>query len=127
MANLISHSTTLTQTYGYIEIPIEVKYVILEKKKINSKLIAGFSSLFLNKNEVFVSSPIISQKLGKANNLNTINFSGNLGFDIDFNLNKKLNLNINPMLKTQFNTFSERTNGFKPYLLALYTGIKYQF
>jgi hypothetical protein len=30
-------------------------------------------------------------------------------------------------LKTQLRTFSENSNGFKPYFIGIYTGINYQF
>ncbi|ARV15886.1 outer membrane beta-barrel protein [Polaribacter sp. SA4-12] len=116
----------LNQTYGYIEIPIEVKYNFLSANKFNTQIVAGFSSLFLNKNEVNLKSQFLS-KLGKATNLNTINFSGNLGFDFNYSLNSKWSLNLNPMFKAQLNTFSEKSNGFAPFNLGIYSGIKYTF
>ncbi|SDS50447.1 Outer membrane protein beta-barrel domain-containing protein [Polaribacter sp. KT25b] len=121
-----SLSGELNQQYGYIEIPIEVKYNFLSSKKFNTEIVAGFSSLFLNKNEINLESQFLS-KSGKANNLNTINFSGNLGFDFNYSLNKKWSLNLNPMLKAQLHTFSENSNGFAPFNLGIYSGIKYKF
>lgn len=116
----------LNQKYGYIEIPIEVKYNFLSTKKFNTQIVAGFSSLFLNKNEIDLSTQF-SSKSGIANNLNNINFSGNLGFDFNYNLNKNWSLNLNPMVKAQLNTFSENANGFSPFNVGLYSGIKYTF
>lgn len=116
----------LNQTYGYLEIPIEVKYNFLQTKKFNTEVVAGFSSLFLNKNEIMLNSQFITTT-GKATNLNTINFSGNLGFDFNYLLNQKWSLNVNPMLKAQLHTFSENSNGFLPFNLGIYSGIKYKF
>ena len=116
----------LNQKYGYIEIPVEVKYNFLSTKKINTEVVAGFSSLFLNKNEINFNTQLVSQS-GEANNLNNINFSGNLGFDFNYSLNKKWSLNVNPMFKVQLNTFSEDSNGFSPFNLGVYSGIKYKF
>lgn len=121
-----SLSGDLNQQYGYIEIPIEVKYNFLSSKKFNTEIVAGFSSLFLNKNKINLESQFLS-KSGKANNLNTINFSGNLGFDFNYSLNKKWSLNLNPMLKAQLHTFSENSNGFAPFNLGIYSGIEYKF
>ena len=126
-AKVISSTATLTQTYGYIEIPLELKYTFLESKKFNSKIVTGFSSLFLKDNNVFVDSTVLSQKVGEANNLNSINFSGNFGIDFDYSINNNFKLNFNPMFKVQLNTYSKNSNGFKPYLLGFYSGIKYQF
>ncbi|TYP99823.1 outer membrane protein with beta-barrel domain [Tenacibaculum adriaticum] len=118
---------SLNQTYGYIEIPIEMKYNILSSSKIRTNIIAGFSSLFLNQNTITAETSSFSEVLGEANNLNTINFSGNFGLDVDYSINNKMKFNINPMFKSHFNTFSKNSNGFKPYTFGIYTGIKYEF
>lgn len=124
---VINEEATLTQEMGYIEIPVEVKYTFLRTTKFSSKIVTGFSSLFLNRNEVSVASEKISQTFGSVNNLNSIDFSGNFGVEFDYLLTKQLRLNLNPMFKVQLNTFSTSSNGFKPYSLGLYSGIKYQF
>lgn len=116
----------LNQSYGYIEVPVEVKYSVIEGKKLKTQLVAGFSSLFLNKNEVDLKTTAFSTS-GEASNLNSINFSGNLGVDFSYKFSKKWSLNINPMLKTQLNTFKNDSNGFQPYFIGVYTGISYQF
>lgn len=126
-AKIISSTATLTQSFGYIEIPVEIKYTFLESNKFNSKIVTGFSSLFLNDNSVFVDSEVLSEKVGKANNLNSVNFSGNLGLDLDYAINNNFKLNFNPMFKVQLNTFSKNSNGFKPFIIGFYSGIKYQF
>ncbi len=116
----------LNQSYGYIEVPVEVKYSVLEGKKLKTQLVVGFSSLFLNKNDVDLKTKVFSTS-GEANNLNNINFSGNLGIDLSYKFSKKWSLNINPMLKTQLNTFKNDSNGFQPYFIGVYTGLNYQF
>ncbi|SEC48018.1 Outer membrane protein beta-barrel domain-containing protein [Tenacibaculum sp. MAR_2009_124] len=118
---------SLQQNYSYIEIPVEVKYTFLESKKFSSQIVTGVSSLFLNQNEVILSSETQSQSLGKASNLNTINFSGNLGIDLQYSINKKLKIAINPMFKVQLNTFSKNDNGFRPYTIGVHSGLIYQF
>lgn len=116
----------LNQSYGYIEVPVEVKYSVLEGKKLQTQVVVGFSSLFLNKNDVNLKTTAFSTS-GEANNLNNINFSGNLGVDLSYKFSKKWSLNINPMLKTQLNTFKNDSNGFQPYFIGVYTGLNYQF
>lgn len=124
--NSISLDGNLTQSYGYIEIPVEIKYNVLEHRNLKTELVAGFSSLFLNKNSVDLESSFFSQS-GKANNLNNLNFSGNLGVDFNYKFDKNWSLNFNPMFKTQLNTFNKNTNGFKPYFIGIYTGVNYKF
>jgi hypothetical protein len=126
LLNTTSLNGQLNQTYGYIEIPLEIKYNFLSTNKFHSQIVAGFSSLFLNKNEVNLKNQFLTE-LGKVTNLNAINFSGNLGFDFNYSLNKKWSLNLNPMFKAQLNTFSKNSNGFSPFNLGIYSGIKYTF
>jgi hypothetical protein len=126
LTNSISYKGNLIQNYGYVEIPIELKYNFSNKKDFKTQIVTGISSLFLNKNSIHLNSENISKE-GRASNLNTLNFSGNLGFDFNYLLDENWSLNLNPMLKIQFNTFNENANNFAPFYIGLYTGIRYQF
>lgn len=126
LTNAISYNGNLTQNYGYIEIPFELKYNFSSRKEFKTQLVAGFSSLFLNKNILLLNTENHSQE-GKALNLNTLNFSGNLGFDFNYHLNKNWSLHLNPMLKVQLNTFHKEANNFAPFYMGLYTGVHYKF
>lgn len=127
VANAVQLDTgNLLQNYGYVEIPLEVKYNLLNNNKLESNLVSGFSTLFLNKNEVILNTQTFSRNL-EAANLNDINFSGNIGLDFNYFVNQKISINFNPMLKLQFNTFSNNANGFAPFNLGLYTGVEYKF
>jgi len=117
----------LQQNYSYIEIPLEIKYTFFSSKKINTSVVSGFSSLILNENNIIGESSSFNTTIGEANNLNSLNFSGNLGLEFDLKLSRKLNLNINPMFKTQLNTFSNNSNGFRPYNIGVYSGLRYYF
>ena len=117
----------LNQEFGYIEVPLELKYKLNNSQKLGVNLVGGFSTLFLNKNEVSVETSEFSTNLGEANNLNNVNFSGNLGIDIDYKINKNLYLNVAPMLKIQTSTFSKNADNFKPYILGVYSGLNYKF
>lgn len=125
-ARLNTLSGDLSQNYGYIEIPVEIKYSFYNTKKFNTEIVGGFSSLFLTQNKIDISSQFISTS-GLANNLNALNFSGNLGFDFNYLINNHWSFNLNPMFKAQLNTFSQRSNGFKPFNVGIYTGLKYRF
>ncbi|TXD57717.1 autotransporter outer membrane beta-barrel domain-containing protein [Polaribacter sp. IC066] len=125
-ASALSYNGNLTQNYGYIEIPVELKYNFSTKKELKTQLVVGFSSLFLNNNRIFLRTENIARE-GSASNLNTLNFSGNLGFDFNYQLNKKWSLHLNPMFKIQLNTFNENANNFAPFYLGMYTGIQYSF
>jgi hypothetical protein len=117
---------SINQKMGYLEIPLEMSYQLVDKK-FGLQIISGFSSLILNQNSVAVQSNGQVITIGEATNLNDIHFSGNVGFGVRYRFLKSFNANLNPMFKYQFNTFSNDSGNFKPYLFGLYTGISYTF
>ena len=119
-------SGSLDQTLGYVEIPMELKYNILQKK-LGVNVLGGFSTYFLYRNSVEITSFGKTTTLGEASNINSLNFSGNLGLDFDYKISKKLYINVTPMFKYQFNTFSENSGGFQPYYLGIYSGLNFRF
>lgn len=120
------NSSSLNQVFGYIEIPVELKYNVSDGK-LGINVVGGFSTLLLNRDEVFVESGSFSQSLGSSNTLRSVNFSGNIGFDVDYSIKKNLYLNVSPMIKVQANTFSKNTGSIQPYYLGVYTGLNYKF
>ena len=123
---LNSDMGSLDQVFGYIEIPLEIKYQITDGR-IGLNIVGGFSTLFLNKNELLIEADGFRTSIGEASNLKDINFSGNIGVDVDYLIHKNLYINVSPMLKVQTNTFSKSTGDFQPYYLGIYTGLNFKF
>jgi hypothetical protein len=117
---------SLNQQMNYFEIPFEMSYAVVDKK-IGVHLIAGFSTLLLNNNEVRLESNVFNETLGSATNLNSVHFSTNFGFGVHYKLIKSFQLSLEPMLKYQINTFTNNTSDFKPMVMGVYTGISYGF
>lgn len=117
---------SINQVFGYVEIPVELKYSITNGK-LGVNLVGGFSTLLLNKDEVFVETNSFTQSLGSSNNLRSLNFSGNIGLDVDYFIRKNLFINVSPMFKVQTNTFSRNSGSLQPYYLGVYTGLNYKF
>lgn len=120
------NSASLNQVFGYVEIPLELKYNVTSGK-IGVNIVGGFSTLLLNKDEVFIETNSFSQSLGNSNNLRSVNFSGNFGVDIDYSIYKNLFINVSPMFKVQTNTFSKTSGDVQSYYLGVYTGLNYKF
>jgi hypothetical protein len=116
----------LTQKTGYIEVPIELSYKLLDKK-FGIDVIGGVSTLFLNQNEVSIQTSGIEMNIGEANNLNTMHFSGNLGIGFKYDIFKAVEITVEPMLKYQMNTYTDNAGNFKPYFLGVYSGLVYKF
>ncbi|MGY5355398.1 outer membrane beta-barrel protein [Wenyingzhuangia sp. IMCC45467] len=119
------NNNKLRQSFGYIEIPVEINYQLFETNKMQFHLVGGVSSLFLTKNNLQIQNPNYSYSNGEATNLNDVNFSFNLGTAIEYHFTNRWFFNLSPMLKMQTQTFSNTDN--KPYLLGVSTGINYKF
>ncbi|WP_432672465.1 hypothetical protein [Flavobacterium sp. SM2513] len=119
-------SGILNQTMGYYEVPMELSYALINRK-FGIHVIGGLSTLFLNENTISVQSSTTTMGLGKANNLNNIHFSSNIGLGFNYEFWKSFEAHFEPTFKYQFNTFSGNDGNFKPYFVGLYTGVSFKF
>lgn len=119
-------NTSISQSLSYIEIPLEIKYMLTDKK-LGIDIIGGFSSFFLNDNELYSEFQGNRTVIGEANNINKTSYSANLGFGLNYKVTKKVNLNLEPMFKYQINTFNNTSGDFKPYFIGVYTGFGFKF
>ena len=116
----------LKQQLGYIEVPMEMSYKIIDRK-FGLHLITGLSTLFLNDNKISIISDGMTTEIGEANNLNKIHFSTNIGLGIKYNILKSLEASVEPMFKYQINTFSNDSGSFRPFVMGVYSGFSYKF
>lgn len=126
-SSLKTTNSSINQSLGYIEVPLELQYALINRK-FGVNVIGGFSSLFLNNNEVFSETQDGNRTfLGEANNLNKISYSANFGLGLNYQVSKKIGLNLEPMLKYQINTFNNTSGDFQPFFVGVYTGIGFKF
>lgn len=116
----------LRQEMGFLEMPMEMTYNLFDKK-FGLKIIGGFSTLFLQDNSLTLLSNEGATLLGKANNLNDIHFSTNIGLGVKYNFLKSFQFNVEPTFKYQLNTFSNSAGNFRPYIFGIYSGVSYTF
>jgi hypothetical protein len=116
----------LNQKLGFIEVPLEIEYVIIDKQ-IGLNIIGGGSTLFLDENMISLNASDFSTNLGEGNNLNKISFSTNIGIGIDYDIFPQFQLNLEPIFKYQINTFNNSTGDVKPYYFGVYSGFSFKF
>ncbi|WP_298499074.1 outer membrane beta-barrel protein [uncultured Algibacter sp.] len=122
-----SSNASINQAFGYIEIPLEIQYT-LSDKKFGVNLIGGFSSFFLNNNEIYSEEDNGRRTfLGEANNINKTSYSANFGLGLNYKVSKKFDLNLEPIFKYQFNTFNNTSGNFSPYFIGVYSGFSIKF
>ncbi|HLS29911.1 MAG TPA: hypothetical protein VK021_03570 [Flavobacteriaceae bacterium] len=116
----------LNQQLEYIEVPVEVELAVLDKR-FGINVIGGASTLFLKDDLVRLNSEMGTTNLGRANNLNSVSFTTNIGVGLEYNITETFNLNIEPTFKYQINGFSGDNGGFKPYFFGVYSGVSMRF
>ena len=121
-----TQTASLERQLNFIELPVGLAYKILDRQ-IGIEINAGASSLFVNNNEVFVTSRSRMEKIGRLDNVNTTSFITNLGLGLDYTINEQFDINLRPTLKYQLNTFEASTTDYQPYIIAVYTGFSYRF
>lgn len=120
------NSGKLNQKTQYVEVPLELSYAILNKK-IGIAIKGGMSTLFLTENVISLSGNDGNMQIGKASNLNNVHFSSNVGLGLSYNFMKNFQVNVEPTLKYQINTFNKNAEDFSPYVIGVNTGISYKF
>ena len=116
---------TMVQDFGYLELPLELNYAIIDKK-FGFDVIGGISSLFLVNNAVILESGVGEMEMGEANNLNSVNLSTNIGLGFNYNFTSKIQLSLEPMFKYQLNTFSQTAGTFQPFSVGVFTGLSFK-
>jgi len=125
-AEFSSRNGRMVQQFGYVEIPLELSFAVVESK-LGLHVVGGLSSLFLVDNSVNLESDGSSMEMGEANNLNSLNFSTNLGFGLDYKLTPHMLISLEPVFKYQLNTFSDTSGSFNPYSVGVYSGLNFKF
>jgi hypothetical protein len=125
-AQNLARDGVMSQQLGYLEVPLELNYALLDKK-FGVNIIGGVSSLFLVDNSVALTSGELTTEMGEANNVNSTNFSTNIGLGVNYKFSSKIQLNVEPIFKYQLNTFSETAGNFRPYSIGVYSGLSFKF
>jgi hypothetical protein len=126
-ANLQYLNNSLSQNFSYLEVPVFLKYKLVDKA-IDFNLIGGLSSNLLVNNAVYTSSGSSRYQVGKTEGLNVITFSSSLGMGMEYSFTSKLSLNLEPTFRYFLNPFSQ-LSGMKihPYSFGIFSGLSYKF
>ena len=120
-------SATIEQNLKYLEIPLILRYKIIDKI-IDVNLIGGLGANFLIENNVYLKYSGVKEDIGHTQGVNKVNYSGNIGFGIDYPLTKQLNFRLEPSFRYYLNPVSSSdVVESHPYTMGLFTGICYSF
>lgn len=126
-STVIISDARFIQNFDYIEIPLYLRYTVLDSR-FGVEMLGGFSSNLLVGNETYVESSSGKSLVGKTNDMEILNYSGTLGIGMKYGLSKRIFLNVEPRVKYYLNSLNSNSSvTFKPYTIGVFTGLSYQF
>jgi opacity protein-like surface antigen len=125
-ANLSYVSSTIYQDLSFLELPVILRYKVIDSK-IDLNVIGGMSYNFLLNNSVYAMLDGGKYPVGTTEGLNTVLLSSSLGMGMEYNLTNNLSLNLEPTFRYYLNPFNSDNSGSHPYSLGVFSGISYRF
>lgn len=115
------------QNFEYIEIPLYLRYTLLDSK-FDVEMLGGFSSNLLVGNQTFMESSAGKNRIGSTKDMEPMNYSGTLGIGLKYGLSKHVSLNVEPRVKYFLNSLNSNASvTYKPYTIGVFTGLSYEF
>lgn len=126
-SNLQYINSSLTQSLSYLELPVILRYKIVDKT-IGINLIGGLAYNLLVHNSVYTTLDGNKYPIGDTKGLNSLSLSSSLGMGVEYNFSEKLSLNLEPTFRYYLNPLSGSTNSLvHPYSFGIFTGFSYKF
>jgi hypothetical protein len=126
-ANLSYINSTLFQNFSYLEMPVMVRYKLIDKN-IDFNLIGGLSYNLLVNNSVHAVIDGSKYNIGKTEGLNQFMVSSSVGMGMEYSISEKISLNLEPTFRYYLNPFSNIQGiGAHPYSFGIFSGLSYKF
>jgi len=126
-ANLSYINNSLFQNFSYLEMPVIVRYKLVDKS-LDFNLIGGLSYNLLVNNSVHAMIDGNKYDIGKTAGLNSFMVSSSFGMGMEYNLSEKISLNLEPTFRYYLNPFSNlQSTGAHPYSFGVFSGLSYRF
>jgi hypothetical protein len=126
-ANLQYVNNTIRQNFSYLELPVLVRYKVIDKV-IDFNLIGGLSYNLLVNNSVYTMIDGKKYPIGETEKLNPLSISSTIGMGMEYNFSQKLSMNLEPTLRYFLNpTTGSASSNIRPYSFGIFSGFSYKF
>lgn len=126
-ANLSYLNNSLYQNFGYLEMPIFLRYKLIDRA-IDFNLIGGVSYDILVNNTVNAHVDGNKYYVGKTEGLNSFLVSSSLGMGLEYSLSEKLSLNLEPTFRYYLSPFNMMVGSkIHPYSFGVFSGLSFKF
>ena len=125
-SNLIPFGEQLRQNFEYLEIPLIVRYKLIDRK-LDFNILGGMSYNFLIGNQTWAMCESGSKVLiGSTEGIDHLLLSSSLGMSMQYELSERFSLNLEPQVRYYLNTGGDLGSG-NPYTFGLFSGMHFKF
>jgi hypothetical protein len=114
---------TAVQYFDYLELPVTVKYKIIDRK-LSFSFLGGLITNFLVNNGVQLKQNGNSESFGTTKDINKVNYQGSVGLGFDYPLMDRMSVSLEPRFRYYLNPIDQRFN-VHPYSFGLFAGFSY--
>ncbi|MEA1887719.1 MAG: outer membrane beta-barrel protein [Bacteroidota bacterium] len=125
-SGLTTFGNQLRQNFEYLEIPVIVRYKLIDRK-IDFNILGGMSYNFLLGNQTWAINNEGSKVLiGSTEGIDHLLLSSSLGMSMEYELSDRLSLNLEPQVRYYLNTGGDLGSG-NPYTFGIFSGMHFRF
>ncbi|HJZ40093.1 MAG TPA: hypothetical protein VJ203_06985 [Bacteroidales bacterium] len=118
---------TATQYFDYLEVPLTIKYKIIDRK-LDFSLLGGVVTNFLVGNKVTLQQNGDSRDFGKTTGITEINYLGSIGLGFEYPVVSKFAFSIEPRFRYYLNPLDNSSPiTVHPYSFGFFAGFSYFF
>jgi len=127
VANLLVANGGFSQVFEFMEIPLYVRYRVIDRK-IGVELLTGFNTGIVVGNNAYIENQYGVQNIGETKDISTFNIAGTLGMGVNYALGKHFSVAVEPRFSYYLNSINNNPSvDFRPYRMGFYTGLTYEF
>jgi len=120
-------SSSVYQNFNYLEVPFMVRYKVIDKT-LGMNVMGGISYNQLLNNSAYAVADGNRYFIGNTEGMYPITLSSSLGIGMEYNLSKKLSLNLEPTFRYYFTPMSgQGGSSLHPFTFGVFSGFSYKF
>jgi hypothetical protein len=121
------NSGEITQNFEYIEVPLILRYRLIDRK-IGFNLLGGLSTNLLIGSNTYYRTKGNREKIGETTDIKPFNYSSVIGLGLDYEISKHLYINMEPTFRYYLNSINQSSViRSYPYSIGVFTGLRYNF
>jgi hypothetical protein len=120
-------NSDIRQLFRYLEIPVVARYKLVDRK-IDLNISGGLAYGFLVENVAYAVNGTELVKIGYTEGIRNYSLSSQMGFGMEYNLNKIISLNIEPVVRYYMTPLSNNSGVVtSPFSFGVFSGLFFRF